>query len=110
MIEVRYNEQDYWLEVSGHANYASCGSDIVCAGVSGICEALIGVAIDRNSRVLPAISRNPGKGHMRIRLYPEKERDKLAAHVMLDMAYIGLERIETQFVDYIHCSRTKEEI
>lgn len=109
MIEAIYNEQEYCLIVQGHAGQAPRGSDIVCAAVSGICEALIGAALDRQEKVVPVIGQK-SEGAIRVKLYPERERDKLAARVMLDMAYIGLERIETQCGEYLHCSRTKEDI
>lgn len=109
MIEAIYNEREYCLIVQGHAGQAPRGSDVVCAAVSGICEALVGAALDQQERVVPVIGRK-SEGAIRVKLYPERERDRLAARVMLDMAYIGLERIETQCGEYIRCSRTKEEI
>lgn len=109
MIKAIYNEHEYCLIVQGHAGQAPRGSDIVCAAVSGICEALIGTALDRQEKVVPVIEQK-SVGSLRVKLYPERERDRLAARVMLDMAYIGLERIETQCAEYIRCSRTKEDI
>lgn len=110
MIDVLYNEKEFCLTVKGHAGYCERGHDIVCAGVSGICEALVGTAIDRCSKVLPVISQHKSEGSLRIKLYPEGERNKSIGRLMLDMAYIGLERIEAQFMGYIQCSRTKEDI
>jgi uncharacterized protein YsxB (DUF464 family) len=44
MINVTYsvNDNTHNLTVFGHANYAEKGSDIVCAGVSALVQALVG--------------------------------------------------------------------
>lgn len=110
MIRVMYNEGEYCISIKGHAGANEPGKDIVCAGVSGICEALVGIAIDRRGRVVPAISRSAEGGSLRVKLYPDKERGKALARLMLDMAYTGMERIETQHPQYVRCSKTEEEI
>lgn len=109
MIRAIYNEREYSLKVSGHAGYAQAGADIVCAGVSGICDALIGAASSESKRLLPAIYHNRERGELRIELYPEKERDRLRAKTMLEMAYIGFEKIESRHGEYIECQRAEEE-
>lgn len=44
MVRARYTVEDntHTLVVLGHANYSECGTDIVCAGVSSLIQALIG--------------------------------------------------------------------
>ena len=37
------------LKMSGHAGYSTCGSDIVCAAVSGIFYALVGYLANEDS-------------------------------------------------------------
>lgn len=110
MIEVIYNEREHCLCVHGHAGYAARGQDVVCAAVSGICEALVGACIDRREKVMPVIGQRESEARLRVKLYPEGERNRSAARLILDMAYIGMERIETQCPEYVHCTRTKEEI
>lgn len=50
MVKAKYTVDDrtHTLEVSGHANYAEYGKDIVCAGVSALIQALMGW-IEENS-------------------------------------------------------------
>lgn len=110
MISVQYNEQSFCLTVSGHAGYGPRQQDIVCAGVSAICDALIGAVTDRCGRVLPLIMKRERDNSVRVRLQPEGERSRTAARLMLDMAYIGMEILERQFPAYVRCCRTKEEI
>ena len=46
MIRARYTAEGntHLLSVQGHANYGRYGSDIVCAGISALVQALIGWA------------------------------------------------------------------
>lgn len=41
MITIRYEPDTGALRVTGHAGYAACGRDIVCAAVSGILYTLV---------------------------------------------------------------------
>lgn len=41
MITIRYEPDTGTLRVTGHAGYAACGRDIVCAAVSGILYTLV---------------------------------------------------------------------
>ena len=54
MIIVQYTKQDdkyLHLEVSGHAEYAKHGEDLVCAGVSSIMFGLINMLDELNENI-----------------------------------------------------------
>lgn len=106
MIRVRYRPGEYEITATGHAGYAESGSDIVCAGTSAILNALLGAASEMRERVIPVARIKAGEVY--VRLHPQKERDKLRARTILDMAYIGLERIETEMGQYISCTIEEE--
>ena len=51
MIKVRYNDEFKNLKITGHANYAEYGEDIVCASVSSIVETSINLAHEFNDNI-----------------------------------------------------------
>lgn len=51
MIKVRYNEDLKNLKITGHANYAEYGEDIVCSSVSSIISTSINLAHEFNQDI-----------------------------------------------------------
>ena len=51
MIKIIYNSDYTNLKITGHANYAEYGEDIVCASVSSIVETSINLAHEFNSDI-----------------------------------------------------------
>ena len=51
MIKIIYNESYTNLKITGHANYAKYGEDIVCASVSSIVETSINLAHEFNDGI-----------------------------------------------------------
>ena len=51
MIKVRYNDEFTNLKITGHANYAEYGEDIVCSSVSSIISTSINLAHDFNNDI-----------------------------------------------------------
>lgn len=51
MIKVKYNDEFTNLKITGHANYAEYGEDIVCASVSSIIQTSINLAHNFNNGV-----------------------------------------------------------
>lgn len=51
MIKVSYNEEFTNLKITGHANYAEYGEDIVCASVSSIVQTSINLAHEFNENI-----------------------------------------------------------
>ncbi len=82
------------LEVSGHANYAQLGEDIVCAGVScimyGTCNALIELCVD-------GFKYEINEGYFKIDVLSDDKNIQL----ILKTALIQLETVHTSYAKYI---------
>ena len=84
--------KDLRLTLCGHANYAPCGTDIVCAAVSGIIYALIGYLV------------NLDKGNFSINAVREGYADLLCGEEYteaLKLVAIGLIQLEATYPGYI---------
>ena len=79
----------YSIEVDGHAT----GSDSVCAGISALCYALMGVA--DNSDALIVESMNVYDGH-----FDMCWRGGIEAKTAFNMITIGLSQIAQSYPDY----------
>ena len=100
MIKVRYNDTDsIMLRVSGHANYAEIGKDIVCAGVSAIAFALLGYLEKIDKTVASDI--NEQEGYICIVSNSVDKRVEAA----YDMALSGLRQLELAFPDHVNVKK-----
>ncbi len=92
MIEVSVRKDG--IMISGHAGYASAGSDIVCAGVTALTQELIrsmeGLTDDR-------IETDIGSGMASIQYGDLSEKGKL----LIDSFFIGICMIAEEFPDYV---------
>ncbi len=97
MVRATYtvNENIHTLSVSGHANYAEYGKDIVCAGVSSLVQALIGW-IEENSWKAECLTVDPKAGEVVISC---EGGDEVAA--VFYMASIGLAQIADSYPDHV---------
>ena len=95
MITVRYTVEDntHHLTVCGHANYSDYGTDIVCAGVSAIVQALIGW-IGNNPECAECVSIDNGE----VLITCNGGEDVSAVFYMVA---IGLEQIANTYPDYV---------
>lgn len=95
MITARYTVEDntHNLTVLGHAGYSEKGTDIVCAGVSAIVQALIGW-IENNPEYAECISIDNGEV-----LIECNGGEELAA--VFYMVAIGLEQIANTYPDHV---------
>ncbi len=98
MIYASYtvNDNTHNLTVSGHANYADKGKDIVCAGVSAIVQALIGW-IEEHSEYADKVIIDELRGEVLIDCTGGED----VAAVFL-MAAIGLEQIANTYPDNVN--------
>ena len=99
MIRVclKKEEKDLRLTLCGHAKYAPCGSDIVCAATSGLVYALIGYLV------------NLGKGNFRINALREGYADILCGEEyaeQLKLIAIGLIQLEATYPGHISVSES----
>ena len=97
MIKISYKEKDNhinYVKISGHANYADEGFDIVCASVSSIAITTINaiIRIDEES-----IYYSENDGLLEIGIVKENEIVDLLIINMISM----FEELEEQYKDYI---------
>ena len=97
MITARYIVEDntHNLTVCGHAGYSEKGTDIVCAGVSAIVQALIGW-IENNPEYAEYISIDDKQGEVLISCNGGED-----VSAVFYMVAIGLEQIANTYPDYV---------
>ena len=95
MIQIRYkiDKDECILRVKGHAGYAECGKDIVCAGVSALCMALQ-KALTASNAVVQTMTAD-GELDIRATDYGGDVR------VMFSMAVLGFNAIVSEFPDFV---------
>lgn len=92
MIEISVRKDE--VKVSGHANYAVQGFDIVCAGVTALTQTLIKSIEDlTEDKIEYEIS--PGMVDIKYRNLSEKSR------TLVDSFFIGVSMIADEFPDYV---------
>ena len=92
MIEVIVREDE--IEISGHANYAVSGYDIVCAGVTALAQTLIKSVEDlTEDKIEYEIS--PGRVDIKYGNLSEKSR------TLVDSFFIGICMIVDEFPEYV---------
>lgn len=82
------------IEISGHANYAETGKDIVCAGVTALTQALIR-SLEDLTRDEIEYEISPGRAD--IHCGDLSEEGKL----LIDSFFIGVCQIADEFPDYV---------
>lgn len=82
------------IEISGHANYAEAGKDIVCAGVTALTQTLIR-AIEELTRDEIQYEISPGRAD--IHYGDLSEEGKL----LVDAFFIGVCQIANEFPEYV---------
>ena len=83
-----------WITVSGHANYAEAGKDIVCAGVTALVQGLIrSVESLTSDKIDYEIS--PGRADIHYRDLSE------AGKLLIDSFFIGVCAIADEFPDHV---------
>ena len=92
MIEVSVHEGE--IKISGHANYAVFGSDIVCAGVTALAQTLIKSIEDlTDDKIEYEIS--PGRVDIKYGNLSEKSK------ALVDSFFIGICMIADEFPEYV---------
>lgn len=96
------------FEISGHAEYAEEGSDIICAAVSAIAYTAIGYFSEKKiGGKEPQYSERDGyMKFMLPKLYAEDNNEKVknyeSAYAVMEATYIGLKQIELSYgTEYI---------
>ena len=82
------------IEITGHANYAEAGKDIVCAGVTALVQGLIrSVESLASDKIEYEIS--PGRADIHYRDLSE------AGRLLVDSFFIGICQIADEFPDHV---------
>ena len=92
MIEVKVRKNE--IIVSGHANYAAYGQDIICAGVTALARTLIKSIKDLTEDKME-YEISPGWADIKYGNLSEK------AKTLVDSFFIGIFMIANEFPDYI---------
>lgn len=92
MIEV--NVRPDGITVGGHAGYAECGKDIVCAGVTALAQTLIGSLKELTSDDIK-YDISPGRADIEFGYLSDM------AQTLVDSFFIGICVIADEFPDYV---------
>lgn len=82
------------ITVSGHANYAEMGKDIVCAGATALTQTLIS-SMENLTRDKIEYEISPGRADIRYRNLSEEGK------LLVDSFFIGICQIASEFPEYI---------
>ena len=82
------------IEISGHANYAEVGKDIVCAGVTALTQTLIR-SIENLTSDKIEYEISPGRADIHFRNLSEEGK------LLVDSFFIGICRIADEFPEYV---------
>lgn len=82
------------ITVSGHANYAETGKDIVCAGATALTQTLIS-SMENLTRDKIEYEISPGRADIRYRNLSEEGK------LLVDSFFIGICQIASEFPEYI---------
>ena len=103
-VTLRELNDGYLFSCEGHAGFDAPGKDIVCAGVSALCMALVrrleelsvsGVAH------LPMLHVAPGELHLRAETEPGDKMSALLLAGAFDTVMAGLSALEEDYADYV---------
>lgn len=92
MIEVSVRKDE--IKISGHANYAVHGSDIVCAGVTALMQTLI-KSIEDLTEDKMEYEISPGRVDIKYGDLSEKSK------TLVDSFFIGICLIVDEFPEYV---------
>ena len=102
VADKRYREDgklDIYLSVSGHADYAEHGEDIVCSAVSSLCVSLANTISQAG---VPGASINVSPGLFVVNAVVEENRKYIEG--AFDMALTGMKSISEQYPDHVFFS------
>ncbi len=87
------------FEMSGHADYAEHGKDLVCAGASAVSFGAIN-AIFTLTTIEPEIDQGERGGYLRVRFNPEVVSD-VTLQTILQTMIVSLQTIERDYREHI---------
>ena len=104
------NHDGFAISCKGHAGYSVKGTDIVCAGISSLCCALLTTVSERySSGYFSGYSSEISDGSFFIRVSGCKSQEKLMCmKILFDMFYNGVFEIAEKYRDYVSLSWCSE--
>ncbi|HHX23220.1 MAG: ribosomal-processing cysteine protease Prp [Tepidanaerobacteraceae bacterium] len=110
MIKVRVQPHPYrgykYMEISGHAQYAEYGKDIVCAGVSALTETAV-LGLKNVVGIDPLVYRK--EGCLILKLPDNMTLEELEkAAIILETIFLGLKDISKDYPSNVHTEIIEE--
>ena len=99
VIIQKHNQQIKDIEVSGHANSAEYGKDLVCAGVSTVCVGIANVLAKKGFLKQGTIDVEEGFVHVKV----NQSSDMI--QVVLETFEILLETVEESYPKYMKITK-----
>ena len=110
MTKIRYmhNTKRFSIEMRGHAGYAPCGKDIVCAGLSVLANALVYACLSaQKSGEISHLSLTQESGYMRIVFLYEKDK---SIRAITELILACLSMLEGEYGAYVQVTRAEKNI
>lgn len=82
------------IKIRGHAGYAPCGQDIVCAGITALTQTLIG-SLEKLTRDKITYEISPGRADI---YYKDLTKE---GKLLVESFLIGVRYIADEFSDYV---------
>ena len=99
VIITTHNQQIIDIQVSGHANSAEYGRDLVCAGVSSVCVGIANALVQRGFLDIGTIEVKEGFVHVKVNQYDE------VIQVVLETFETLLKTIEESYPKYMKITK-----
>ena len=103
MIQVKFSKKTTGnivsFEMTGHADFAEAGSDIVCAAASVLAQNTVN-SIEQLAGYQPIVDIDDGYLYFEV-LSDLSEQQQKVTNILLDSLLIGLQGIEEGYGDYI---------
>lgn len=98
------NNREYLVgfEISGHADFAEVGQDIVCAAVSILATTTVN-SLEEQLSLKPCYQVDESSGHLLcyLSLDMSNNEDRIKSQVILKTLEIGLKSIEEEYGQYV---------
>ena len=103
-ITLRETAEGWLFDCEGHANFGEAGRDIVCAGVSALCMALLRRLEEMSCEGLvrtEGVHVAPGEVHLRVRADPADPLAALLLQYTFAAVMAGFAAIEERYGEYV---------
>lgn len=87
------------FEMSGHANFAEHGEDLVCAGASAVSFGAVN-AIMKLTGTAPHISQGDDGGYLKV-VFPEDDATEYDVQLLVNAMIVSLQTIELDYGQHI---------